>query len=1692
MYDIFYELKAAASKGLGVGGILTITISLLYRVLKSTVSTIFLYILSILDNSIVDLESMDVEPTKRVYENLFVPMSGNEKELRRMKFKKSANSKRFDHEKYKSHVNGKTWNADFRRKKMKECDQKIKKFSKFQPHVGMEDISFEFLRAQARQMGGPLPDHLWSKIEGVALLAAALSECRSYTQALSIFMLYLKTHYDEALVAKAADIFEELFANKFSEEECNDILSEPHSGLEKPEWISILRDGMTNWRLATSNPVFKKISYLISICITLGLCDAASFEWHVGSVKAFAIPALEKHFGAVDLIDAAIETVMYFVEGGYACFQSGSIVPLLYSDHQAREFDEVFGFLQSNIEHVQTGNLRKFTNVDENEFDLKLTKAIDLAKSLHTTAKGTWEKKIFSDRLNVLRKMKSSLDATRVQGGLRIAPFTLNIFGKSGVGKSSVSAIAMVHGLLANGFSADDEMMATLNDADKYMSNYRTFINGIFMDDVNNTKADFVEGAPSNSIVEISNNVRQYANMAEAELKGKVSIEPKFFIMTTNVKNLGATTYSNEPVSITRRAHLTITVKVKKEFCSAGMKGSVGQQLDSEKVARFYTNEDGVVEIPLVPDLWDLTIEKVIPISQDAGVDQTGYEKVVFESKVLENVSIHTFLRYMIECSRKHFTQQERLVSQSNNMAARIEMCECGTPKDYCKCIQPHAGIVGMVFGAALGQVTARVANTCAHVLTREGNLLERMATNKLLEFAENLETCVYYQWTNWVPISWLTHSYGKRFVEYAMRDKIAHSVRQEVISGCCLSLLLLALSVFVTPLFLLGVLYVLYRTAVVVRTVRERVYTEIVCRNDSMPTVFKKVRDNHVRYVLGALGAFGALYTLLKIWQGFRNSFKETHGNLQPTSQEDVDERDAQPNVWSKAVVEDIPTNDIQKTSTIDHVLRKVHKNQVFLRISQYNGNRVSGGIFVQSNVLLMPYHMWFVDAQTKTRIQDEMRVELMRANRSTTGSVFNAYLSRNCMYRIPDTDFCVVWVPNGGSYRDICQLLPCEEVRGGLCSMIFRDGEGGTVTANANITMGMVGHSQAQFYGAEYELSIPTFAGLCMGTFVTRHKSNVIAGFHLGGRTGTQTGVLGTINQKQLTAALEKLRESPIVVLAKSEGNMETSKYGVDFLVSKDIHYKSPVNFLEEGTNFRIFGTSTGSVSPHSRVIQTIISPTVAEVCGIPQQWGPPKFKPNWKPWQQSLQYSSRPSLGLEGNLLEWAVQDYVYPLLKMVKRNDWVKESIRVLTPMQTLCGIDGRRFIDKMPVGTSIGFPLSGPKSDYMTLLDPHDYPGQQFPVELEEQFWVEVDKMKDTYRAGERAYPVFKGCLKDEPTSLEKDKVRVFQAAPVALQLLVRMYFLPIARFMSVNPLVTECAVGVNSQGPEWNQLQGHICKFGKKRIFAGDYSKYDLRMPAQVMFAAFRVMMDLAKASGNYTQDDICVMEGIATDICYPIMAYNGTLLQLIGSNPSGQNLTVYINSIVNSLLNRCGFYHIMKNNTHVHVCRAVCDEQLCFRDAVALMTYGDDVKGSVREGFDLFNHISFAEFLEERDMKFTMPDKESSPVPYMDDADADFLKRKNVWNEEVHMYFGALDEKSIFKSLHCTLKSKFLTAEEQAIENIDGALREWFAHGKETYELRRAQMAVIAERHDLVCREVSMSYEDRMTAWKDKYFTSA
>lgn len=933
------------------------------------------------------------------------------------------------------------------------------------------------------------------------------------------------------------------------------------------------------------------------------------------------------------------------------------------------------------------------------------------------------------------------------------------------------------------------------------------------------------------------------------------------------------------------------------------------------------------------------------------------------------------------------------------------------------------------------------------------------------------------FDWVAWVPESFITSPYVTHYIMHLRRWELINR-RWKVIM---LYLYCFVVSVwwfmkawyYSSIAWYLASVIVFYSTVLTIAVVlyyeKRAIREELLRRNNALPAYIKVLKENSGKLLLG-IGLFG-LYYIFRWIYGMKKTFSP-QGNLNPQTMKDVEERDSEENVWAASYISPLPMSTASKTTTTYDLANKCVDNLVYVESDKY----FIRGFVIESNFLILPAH--FVHRHWEEG-HDDFQIRCWRSNPKGSGGNFRDKIAKKYTYIVPGTDFAISWTPSAGSMGDMRKFLPTGPVSDSEATFILRERSGDVEfvrTLYKHDKTGIDHYSMKHIPGGIYKLTFDTADGMCMSPLVSRGKGATILGFHLCGRG--RTGGCGYLTFDQVETGLQQLATTPGVIRTVSRGTLPKDQFGTKLVEDGPIHRKSATRFLTEGCSIEVYGPTSGRATPSSSVIPTIISDIVTDVTGVPQQWGPPKMKGEGAyPYQVALEQLSHPSLSL-GSVVAKAVQCYRMQFLKIKEKLPDLFKECKPLTEVQTVSGIAGKRFIDAMNFISSPGWPLSGKKTKLLIDLDPLDYPNIGKPRTFVSAIWDEVYRIKRVLLSGERAYCVWKACLKDEPTKLTKTKVRVFQSAPIALQLLIRMYFLPIVRIIQLNPLLCECMVGANAEGPEWEQLNEFMNSKGKN-VLAGDYSKYDQRMPAQLVMAAFSVLIWVAKHHCNYTEEDIQVMEAMVAEVAYPLMAYNGDLLMLFGSNPSGQNLTVIINSIVNSLLLRSCYY------------TKYPDESAgSFTDHCAFGTYGDDVKGTVSENKGLFNHISFAEFLSEFDMKFTMPDKESVATEYMEADEADFLKRKNFYHPDLEANVGVLAEDSIFKRLHAHLLSKDLTLEQQAAQNIDTSLHDWFYYGREKYEQRLSEMEEVASLAGIthLCRGFSKSYEQRIQDWLRKY----
>lgn len=658
--------------------------------------------------------------------------------------------------------------------------------------------------------------------------------------------------------------------------------------------------------------------------------------------------------------------------------------------------------------------------------------------------------------------------------------------------------------------------------------------------------------------------------------------------------------------------------------------------------------------------------------------------------------------------------------------------------------------------------------------------------------------------------------------------------------------------------------------------------------------------------------------------------------------------------------------------------------------------------------------------------------------------------------------------FVPNCPDLRDKMKWLPLKVPSSGisLCQFV-RQTKDGIVSERVQVTHGQYGHvHRPNMVGGCYTTANAKL-GACMSPLVIEQKEPSIVGFHIGGSDPDSYGVMQTVTFDQAQKMISDLEAIPGVCISSMSTELPAQQYGRKLLESLTVHPHSMTARLKETDYIDVLGSTRLRTVQKSRVRPSVISEHVRKVTGVPNTWSGPQLEPNWRAFNETLEHIVDPSDMFLPSELERARMDWMCPLRDAMSKHCGL-EDFRPLTDSEAIVGVPSVRFLDPLKMSTGMGFPVFGAKRKWFSELadgtrEPH------------EAVLTELKRMYDCWDRGERAYPVFTATLKDEPTTIGKTKVRVFQASAVAFSLHVRKYFLPIARFLSLYPLLSESAVGVNAFSKDWEELMAHAHKYSDdKKVIAWDYAKYDVRMNSQITRAVLTCFVELAEI-GGYDEQSLRIMKNMIVDIAHPLMDYNGSMIMAYNMNTSGNNITVNINGTAGSLYVRLGFFHVYPEASN-------------FRDHVSAMTYGDDFVGSVAPEWRKFDFCVYKEFLAAHKMKITPPNKSEDESPFMDQGEADFLKRKSTYIPEIGTSIGSLDENSIFKSLHANVQSKTELPISVSASCIESAMHEWFAHGREVYEKRAGQMKEVCRLANLPVPAVNATFDERVAEWHEKY----
>lgn len=1555
--------------------------------------------------------------------------------------------------------------------------------------------------------------------EDLILVLVSLRDQSTFTGIIATLTLFAKKMMGDntPLLHVILGIFNENVTEMFKEVQSDD-------PKESPAWT--FTDSYNKYKAYTLHPSRKHIGTIVSLLVTVGLLHPQYFD--INGFEVFKAKAFEKTLHAGDIIETTLQSMAFFLDVGYQCFCEASLSPFINASDTVSEFRSLVHFLYSNISCVELGNYEILHKKPVADYEAKLVKARNMVPTIEVTPMYT--KSDLARDENRLTKAELDYAMVLQKQGLRETPYAMLIHGPSSIAKSYLMEKLTELVLIANGFPHDKSVYCYLSTNSKWYDSLKSNTQCICLDEVANAHPQKAEVNECDFILKIMNNVFFAAPKAEAHEKGKVMVNNKVFAATTNVAEINASAWSQEPLAVLRRFQCRITTKVKPEFKMNG------DMLNSAKA--FEDFPDNALQ-----DCWLFTAEYAIgkPSATNSPHADVAWNVHKYKGAPVRDVDMRTILRFLAEHSRSHFQMQKRVLAHAKHQTPICEKCLLYCEICDCREVQSGSMLSHMAYQYAYKNIVEpnyeswkkRVTNYCigAYELLCPTYLERKMHDcKKTCDAIANFDYLSQYSYFNWaydmLPSYAISHPFFTKFYEWAERKNMLmlwrHSMLPITIGTTWICRKeyrehgLARPSVFAASLsgWMLGGAFssILVKRLFTARLTQRRDAAEIRDKiyKEAHGAAALSWRDKVFRFAGGVTVVTAGLLvvqTLLATYDRWRRDQLVEHSTLNPQNEAEVEARDLVKNPWLTSIMSMPKTKG---THTAVQLQNSVASNM--LAITVLESKKMSNALMLCSDTMLMPYHMWFPNADFKGEPYNEINVKLVTApfqkdGRDVTGNICNVRLNWNNCIRVESADLvmCNVLI---GPKKDLKKYLTNERVTGQYVSAARSQltgckklGHGTIIRASRNVWDG----TDCSYNQYDTKNVIPWVKGDCCTAIISENSNPALVGLHLVGyrNNSNQDLTLGFsyILEKDIILStyraligkcglceLHAEAEIPLVVCNKAVGYK--NEIGVTALnwITQDV--PNPV--------FTYYGTVAGGFTATSAVRNSMIVDDLVKMTGVPQKWGPPNFAPpdesgkkrKWIPWYTGLKNLTNPCKTIDGAALKWAMKDFSRPIFNAIHTAN--VDLVRPLTNVEILNGINGKRFIDKMNFKSSMGFPLVGAKSKYLVVDPVTELVDFADPI-----FWEEVKRCEQVYLEGNMCNHIFKACLKDEVVKTKDDsgnykKARIFQAAPIVLQLLTRKYFLPLMRFYCMRPILSECAVGINCFSLEWEELYSHMTIFVESDvdvgIFGGDYAAWDQRCPTQLVVAALTILIEAAERTGNYSLDELYIMRGIATDLAYCLINFNGSLMRFMGMVPSGHNLTAVLNSNANSLLARVAYYQLNLKNKMIPP---------PFRSRVAISTYGDDIFGSVHKSMrDIFNIVTYAEYLDkEIGMGFTMPTKHAQLVKFIskDSPDADFLKRHShkveglcdASGKAVHV--GVIGVESILKSLYCVKCSK---SEEKnvLIATILSALHELFFHGREVYDLWCDRFETLCKKYSMVLPTNVPSYDERIVEWKEKY----
>lgn len=1394
-------------------------------------------------------------------------------------------------------------------------------------------------------------------------------------------------------------------------------------------------------------------------------------------------------------VDAVVALTVFLLKHGRQCMIAGSLEPFFMDGDSVTAWFTDSKKLESNFEFLSNPAA---VGIDLHGYLHDLDSAIDRGKSLiKFLPHNSNEQKLVMGMNLKLDTMRKRYLSSSAASAVRKQPLGVVVYGTPGTGKSTVMSILFDFDARRRGRSRDPAFKFQFCAETDYMDNFRSWMHTIVLDDVAQHNPGKIPGVdPTLGLfIRIANNQGWCAPQAALEDKGKTPVLIDLLLVSTNKDDMNVPLYYPATYAVFRRVPIRIEPVVKEQY-----RKEASSAIDPEKA----------IDSGVYPNFWDWHVS--LAKQSEPGSQRGGYVpfKVFTEiSEFLQWFGVQSDIHHRQQTAWLASANTYKDATFCDDCNMPINLCECVTTQGmrtrpdgtryYAADYDKH-GHFEVEATAIFDVAQPNITRPWRHEYPiREPRVFD---TRMTLSFIKNTR----------LPIRKLANEYALSELPLmlsvgATNDEIADDFHGFV--KCAEELKSLQECEDVIELLLTNIgeeLGIGKKTFLdhVLRFFIVVYFSSIWFRNTVSffgrfallrrwflywfrPCLVKTDNQKHIMQHLGksidsylggnitlvgsmlkwlAFATAGSLITVLvaRVMDRFNappapkaESFQTPPSEVGDCCSEvsfgEVSDResvyeaqvlrstgifpprakgDEKINPWGRED-RDITTLDFQsnRTMTTDALTRKLAYNVVRFVIR----SKDDGGTFLMAGHVIAISNEVFITNNHSVPMDAQIQFTFSLGGSGHVRSDVCALILQEQVTRFPMRDLCIIRTKAlPAVFKDIRANFVSSDFRGIFEGFYLLKRSDGSIEKKPVSAIHKT-HTHKVIDSREYHMesycgsvNVDTESGDCGAPLVAETGYGpVILGFHS----------MFCHNSRVTTASMFSLEDFEGLVTSKQ---VQVGVIRVDptILIQRDISY---IDFHDEGKLMYHGELNTFRTRPKHSVVDSELSEqlygsTIGEY-EIQRKLTTPVMD-NWRAQQLSLKEFIDPVNYLNEVYLERIKAGFMKHILKNLPDGE-----LDLLCPVEldvAVNGVPGMAYMDSVKGSTSMGDPYHKPKRKYLVPLDDPRWPdGKKFIPEVE----ANMEAMLESLLQGIRVHAIFTAHLKNEPVSFKKQrlgKTRVFFGGPGELLVLVRMFFMSFCRVVQRNARVFFCAVGMNTTSTEWDKLYHYLAENGVDRAIAGDYEFYDKKIKMLLVRIASELIIELCEKSGNFPEEYLLAMKTLMMDLANPTVNYFGMLMTLLGGEVSGHQFTTILNCIVNIFYLA---YAWLEAGYDI-------DDFFEFIRAVVL---GDDHAVTVAPQFPKYTHTHITNVMRSVGVGYTMADKSSESVPYINLSQVTFLKRSFKYSEELGVVLGPLDVESIFKMLVIQTASKVVSIECQLAQALYSASMESFFHGRSFFD---------------------------------------